>query len=365
MHPAHTLPNGTLLKNGDYRIDSLLGQGGFGITYKATQTSLGRTVVVKEFFLDGRCTRAVHGNEVTIQSLGQGDFETYKDRFFEEAKLLAQFGHLPGIVNVIDFFRENNTVYYVMDFIEGDTLHQYLLRLPNERMDPAEAAELVRKVALALAPVHARNVLHRDLKPANIIRQPNGEPVVLDFGAARAFISDRTAIHSVILTPGYAPPEQYAASGKYGPSIDIYALGAVLYRLLTGQTPTASPSRLLEEIEPPHKCASNVPEWLSIVTMKAMALKPDDRYAGMAALSEALQPGGQPTVPAASAPAQQLREEKTLALLEPTVAVPQQTVRVDGEMQHPSFAEVVWWGLFFLTIIGSLFIDLDLLKLLK
>jgi serine/threonine protein kinase len=257
---------------------------------------------------------------------------------------------------VIDFFRENNTVYYVMDFIEGDTLHQYLLRLPDERMDPAEAAELVRKVALALAPVHARNVLHRDLKPANIIRQPNGEPVVLDFGAARAFISDRTAIHSVILTPGYAPPEQYAASGKYGPSIDIYALGAVLYRLLTGQTPTASPQRILEELVPPHTCVPNVPEWVSEATMKAMALKPDDRYAGMAALAEALQFRHEPTAPPAAPPAQPLREEKTLASPEPTVAVPQQTVPEDGEEQLPSFSEIVWWVLFFLLVFGSLFL---------
>jgi serine/threonine protein kinase len=140
MQQAHTLPIDTLLENGKYRVDALLGQGGFGITYKATQTSLGRTVVVKEFFMDGKCTRSADGKSVTIQSMGQGDYESYKDRFFEEAKLLAQFGNLPGIVNVIDFFRENNTVYYAMDFIEGETLAQHLLRLPQERMAPAEAA---------------------------------------------------------------------------------------------------------------------------------------------------------------------------------------------------------------------------------
>jgi serine/threonine protein kinase len=353
MHQSHTLPIGTLLKSGDYRIDSLLGQGGFGITYKATQTSLGRSVVIKEFYMDGRCFRTAEGNSVGIQSLGQGDFETFKDRFFEEAKLLAQFGSLPGIVNVIDFFREHNTVYYAMDFIEGETLHQHLSHLPNEQMNPVEAAELVRKVAVALAPVHARNVLHRDIKPANIIRQPNGDPVVLDFGAARAFISDKTAVHSVILTPGYAPPEQYASSGKYGPSIDIYALGAVLYRLITGTTPPASPIRYEEEMEAPHQLNAAVPQKLSEVVMKAMSLRSADRYANMsefaAALQEAAQTRPEPK-PIPSPPP--LQEEKTIiAPAQPTLAA---TTTVQfPPIQHPSFfsrnlASIVRIGLFVL-----------------
>ncbi len=288
MQQAHVLLSGTTLKNGEYLLAGLLGQGGFGITYKATQTSLGRTVVVKEFFMDGKCTRSHNSGQVNIQSLSPEDFETYKDRFFEEAKLLAQFGNLPGIVNVIDFFRENNTVYFAMDFITGDTLQQYLLRQPGEKLTPFEATKLIRKVAQALGPVHAQNVLHRDLKPANIIRQPNGEPVVLDFGAARAFISDRTAFHSVILTPGYAPPEQYGSSGRHGPATDIYALGAVLYRLLTGSTPPPSPDRIIEDLVPPHDHDPSIPRGLSDVVMKAMALKPENRYANMSLFADAL-----------------------------------------------------------------------------
>jgi serine/threonine protein kinase len=289
MSNDHILPTGTRLKNGEYEIVAKLGQGGFGITYRAEQTVLGRTVAVKEFYLDGRCVRAADGSSIRLQSLSEGDFEAYKSRFYEEAKLLARFGDLPGIVNVIDFFRENNTVYYVMDFVQGPTLHQYLLGQPQERMAPAEAAELVRKVAVSLAPVHTHNVLHRDLKPANIILRPNGEPVVLDFGAARAFISDSTLANSVIVTAGYAPPEQYNPSGKFGPTIDIYALGAVLYRLLTGKTPPPSPGRIAEDMPSPHQLNPSVPPSLSVVVMKAMAQKAAERFGTAEELAKELE----------------------------------------------------------------------------
>jgi serine/threonine protein kinase len=289
MNNYHTLPIGTRLKNGEYEIVSQLGQGGFGITYRAVQTALGRSVAVKEFYLDGRCVRSADGLRIQLQSLSEGDFEVFKSRFYDEAKMLDRFGKLPGIVNVIDFFRENNTVYYVMEFVEGLTLHQYLLCQPQERMEPANAAELIRKIAVSLVPVHAQNVLHRDLKPTNIIIKHNGEPVVLDFGAAREFISDKTALHSLILSPGYAPPEQYNASGKFGPTIDIYALGAMLYRMLTGKTPPASPS-LADDMPKPYQLNPSVPIGLSSIVLKAMAPKSADRYQTLDELRLALYP---------------------------------------------------------------------------
>lgn len=228
---------GTKLKGGAYTVGKVLGQGGFGITYLGGDTRLRRPVAIKEFFPTG-CFR--RGTVITFSvSLPASDFQAMKQRFLQEARTLARFRH-PGIVQVYDVFEENGTVYIVMEYLRGKPLSKIL----EERGGPLEEAEAVRyilQVCDALEVVHGSGLLHRDIKPDNIMVGQDGRAVLIDFGAAREFAARTT--HSVILTHGYAPIEQYAEKAPRGPFTDIYALSATLYCLLTGEIPVSAPDR--------------------------------------------------------------------------------------------------------------------------
>jgi serine/threonine-protein kinase len=266
-------------------IERDLGQGGFGITYKATDTRLSRPVAIKEFFPSSLgCAR--RGKSVVPNN--PQDYQTSLQEFLDEARILAKIKH-PNKVEVYDVFEENNTAYMVMEFIEGKNL----LDLLNDRggvMDEKEAIGYIIQVARALEAVHQAGYLHRDIKPENIIVTRDGRAVLVDFGAARQFIAQRTKTMNLVLTPGYAPLEQYSSKTSLGPPLDIYALGATLYHLLTGQVPPSAPERAQGvNLVPPHQLNPKVSRQVSEVVMKAMEMNVSKRPQTVKEFVEALQ----------------------------------------------------------------------------
>ena len=233
------LNNGALLKNGEYRIEKVLAAGGFGITYLAMQVALGRKVAVKEFFMKEHCNRDSGNSYVSVPSVGSKEqVEHFKERFLKEARLIASFDH-SNIIRIHDVFEENGTAYYVMEYLEGESLSALVARCGA--IDEQVALRYTRQVADALAEVHAGNLLHLDVKPANIMLNKKGEAVLIDFGISKHYdeTGSQTSSAAVGISEGYAPLEQYEAGalGSFTPATDIYSLGATLYFLVTGQRP--------------------------------------------------------------------------------------------------------------------------------
>ena len=281
--PTELAPS-TLLQ-GKFKITKTLGQGGFGITYKAENISLGNTVCIKELFIGGNSTRGAH-NTVQSQGFKEVSFDYFKKRFIDEARGLAKFNH-PGIVRVTDVFEENETAYFVMEFVHGQTLKEMVAQqgaLPTEK-----AIALILHLLDAVEAVHSQGMLHRDIKPDNILITPEGKSVLIDFGSARQFAEGYTTTQTAILTPGYAPLEQYSDKAKRGPFTDIYALGATIYFILTGVKPIAATDRGLETLSSPETLNPAVSKTLASVVMLAMNLKPEDRFQTIAQMREALQ----------------------------------------------------------------------------
>ncbi|NER48209.1 MAG: protein kinase, partial [Symploca sp. SIO1A3] len=279
------LPVGTKLQKGNYSVGKVLGQGGFGITYLGSDVRKNRPVAVKEFFLFGSCTR----QGKTVQSYNPSDYQNNRQKFLEEAQLLSQFNH-PGIVQVDTCFEENNTAYMIMEFVKGKTLAQILVE-EGGVLAEQKAVRYICRAAEALDIVHQADVLHRDLKPDNIIVSDDGRVVLIDFGAARQFVADKTKTHSVILTQGYAPPEQGTPRAQRGPFTDIYALGATLYHLLTGELPIPATERLLNvDLIPPneHDNSRSVSQTVSKAVMWAMTIKVNERPQSVTQFIEAL-----------------------------------------------------------------------------
>jgi len=225
-----------------YRIENVLGSGGFGITYKACETSIGRTVAVKEYLPAGVALRG--RDSATVLPISSDDRPTFEwglDRFRTEAQTLVPFRH-PNIVKVLRFFEANGTAYMVMDYEEGESLECILDR--EGALDEARIRSFLMPLLDGLAEVHALGFLHRDIKPDNIYLRNDGQPVLLDFGAARQALGVRSHSLTAIVTSGYAPHEQYESDGDQGPWTDIYAMGAVLYASIGGDVPPESTMRL-------------------------------------------------------------------------------------------------------------------------
>jgi serine/threonine protein kinase len=241
--PLRTLLAGHILS--DYRIDGILGQGGFGITYLATDTMLGRKVAIKEYYPR---EFAMRDSTQTIHAAGDKDdqenFAWGLDRFLDEARTLARFDH-PNIVAVTRFFKAHGTAYLVMDYCEGEPLDEIIKRdgpLTTDQLD-----RIITPLLDGLEHIHATGVMHRDIKPANIFIRADGSPVLLDFGAARQEIISHSRSVTSLATAGYAPLEQYSTHGKQGPWSDIYGLGATLYRAVTGNKPLEATDRILDD----------------------------------------------------------------------------------------------------------------------
>ncbi len=248
------LPSGTELV-GDYRIERVLGAGGFGVTYLADEIALARLVTIKEYFPSDIAART-QGIEAGPRSKDcSGDYRWGLDRFIEEAQTLAKFNHT-NIVRVYRYFRANNTGYMVLHFEEGLSLKAWLKglgRAPRQK----ELDTIVAPLLDALELIHKADFLHRDIAPDNIIIRKAGDPVLIDFGSARGEIASHTKTVSALVKPGYSPYEQYAeTSRRQGPWTDIYALGATLYHAITGKRPPDAPSRMInDELVPAREAA--------------------------------------------------------------------------------------------------------------
>jgi serine/threonine protein kinase/peptidoglycan hydrolase-like protein with peptidoglycan-binding domain len=241
-----TLPAGTRLRN--YELISVLGHGGFGITYYARDTTLGREVAVKEYLPTSLALRE-NGTTVVPRSTQLAeDFIWGRERFLEEARILATLEGVPSIVRVYDYLEANGTAYMVMGLARGETLDQRLKR--DKQLAPAVIERMLERLLGGLEEVHKAGFLHRDVKPANIILDAKDNPTLIDFGASRAAMADRTAAMTAIFTPRYAAAEQLT-SDKQGPWTDIYSVSATLYHSITGRAPPSSLERALNDTYEP------------------------------------------------------------------------------------------------------------------
>ncbi|MBB6098639.1 putative Ser/Thr protein kinase [Deinobacterium chartae] len=268
---------GSELRAGRYRVEALLGQGGFGITYRASKGN--ETVAIKEYFPAGAQRR---GNSVVLPAA----LRDSEQAFLEEGRVLARFSH-PGIVRVHEAFEEGGTAYLVMDFLAGEPLGQRLERGPLEER---ELLEVARQVVDALSAVHAAGLLHQDLKPDNLIALPDGRVVLIDFGAARTFQADKTGNYDRVVTPGYGPLEQYGSQVRRGPYTDVYALAATLYALATGAPPPAAMDRVQGvELLPARKAGARVSARVEKALARGLSLQVSERPPSAQALLELLE----------------------------------------------------------------------------
>jgi serine/threonine protein kinase len=235
----HGLPPKTVLL--EYRIESILGAGGFGITYLARDTHLEKDVAIKEYLPVDLALRALDRSVVPVNTDTAFNYKSGLDLFLAEARTLARFTH-PNIVRVSRYFEANGTAYMVMSYEEGTSLNRFLRKVAQP--DEAYLKAMVEPLLEGLQEVHAAGFLHRDIKPSNIFLRADGTPVLLDFGTARLAIRDSVHDAISILTPGYAPIELYVRTGQQGPWTDVYSLAAVLYRAVVGENPPDALTRL-------------------------------------------------------------------------------------------------------------------------
>ena len=281
------LPEGAVLQD-RYTVGKVLGHGGFGITYVGFDNRLKLKVAIKEYLPAEISTRAE--GETTVKAFTGEKHDAYVyglGRFIDEAQTLAQYNSHPCIVSANDFFEANNTAYLVMEFLEGITLGEYIQR-SGGRISEEETLSIIRPVIDALREVHSGGMIHRDVSPDNIFITRQKQIKLLDFGAARHAMSEKSKSLSVVLKPGYAPPEQYYSRGKQGPWTDVYAVGATMYKMLTGQTPPESLERVMDNISRVSEFAEGVSPKTERAIEKAMAIRPEERYPGMEALLGAL-----------------------------------------------------------------------------
>ncbi len=252
--------SGQRLQGGKYTVEQELGEGGFGITYRARDNN-GRKVVIKT--LNDNVQR-------------RSDFAKFQQDFLNEALRLARCSH-PHIVRVDEVIQEGQLWCMVMEYIDGEDLAS---RIENKgALQEAEALRYIQQIAEALAVVHNNGLLHRDVKPQNImLRSGKSEAVLIDFGIAREFTPNLTQTHTQMFADGFAPIEQYDKRAKRGAFTDVYALAATLYSLLTGEVPTLSPLRAIGTLlQPPQQINSSISDRVNHAILKGMEVKPKDR----------------------------------------------------------------------------------------
>lgn len=291
MSNTRCLKPGVILKE-RYKIEEVIGAGGFGITYRAWDPLLQSYVAIKEYYPSGIATRSADSSKVCVP-VGQEQREYHRGRirFLKEAQDVARFQSEPNIVSIYDYLEENDTAYMVMEYLHGCTLKQYI-REHGGRLDTDHILHICLSVLDALAVVHKAGMIHRDISPENIFICEDLTVKLIDFGAAKQVYLDGEQTMSVVLKPGYAPPEQYEKKDKQGPWTDIYALGATLYFAATGEKPEESFGRVLEDtIKPVCEVNPEIPRAMSQVIMRAMSVKIEDRYQTVEAMREALLAG--------------------------------------------------------------------------
>ena len=295
------LPVGYYLQNGKYQILQIVGQGGFGITYKGVlftevKGQLGTIktdvpISIKEYFFKDYCYRNTDTYSVNIHSeTGNRLFDKFKEKLIKEAKILSDVRH-PNIVSVLDVFEENNTAYIAMEFISGHSL-KYMLEkkgaLPEEK-----ALKYICQIGRALHFVHEKNILHLDIKPSNILIDQNDNAYLIDFGVSKRYdVEDDKETSTTVLTlsKGFASIEQYDNEGTqtFSPCPDIYSLGATLYNLLTGKVPTESILRATRPLRSPSEFNPKIAEKTELAILKAMQIEPDSRFQSVKEMLDSL-----------------------------------------------------------------------------
>ena len=264
---------------GRYTIEGVLGQGGFGITYLGIDELHEKKVAIKEFFPQGIVTRNIeYEDTVTVTFVGEkANYEKGKERFLKEARTMAKFSKDEGIVKALDFFEINNTAYIVMEYLEGITLKQYLRE--NQRIAPEDLIELLVPLIESLDEIHSQGMIHRDISPDNIMVLPDGRIKLMDFGAARDYTEFGEKSLSIVLKPGYAPPEQYQTHGIQGPWTDIYALCATMYKCITGENPPDAIDRVIDDhLKKISEFGITIPPQEEAAIIKGMSVSAKDRY---------------------------------------------------------------------------------------
>ena len=268
------LTSGTIVHE-RYQIRSVLGAGGFGITYEAWDIQDGERVALKEYIPLEIAVRRQGTSRVYAVNGQQEQYERFRTRFLEEARVIWQYREHPNIIHVKHLFYENNTAYYAMEFLEGNDLSEWIKR---RSLSWEELVPVIRQTVEALSLVHQSKMIHCDVSPDNIFIQKNGQVKVIDFGAAKHVMKGQSSV--IILKKGYAPPEQFATSGRIGPWTDVYALAVTIYQAYTGKMPPAAPERLVNDTTWwPSQAGIRLPsaKWEEVMK-KGMALRIEDRY---------------------------------------------------------------------------------------
>ena len=291
---------GTVL-NDRYIVGRVLGQGGFGITYLAWDTQLEAKVAIKEF-MPGELATRVEGTTVSVLSADRSEDFTYgAERFQEEARTLAKFIGNPNIAAVTSYFDENDTSYFVMDYIEGISFKTYIAN-HGGKVSVEDTLNVMIPVLRALTAVHQEGFIHRDVTPDNIYITKDGMVKLLDFGSARYSIGDKSKSLDVILKVGYAPKEQYIRRSCQGPYTDVYSCAACFYAALTGFLPPEALERLdRDELVPVSQCGVDIPEYLDKAILKGLAVQPEDRFQSAEEFLEAIESQQVVEVPRAGA----------------------------------------------------------------
>jgi len=301
------LPPRTLLHD-QYLLGRALGHGGFGVTYLAWDIGLATRLAVKEFMPNGVAGRGGGMTEVVAYSdHTRAEFEWGLERFLEEARTLKKFKNFPGIVSIDTAFRDNGTAYLVMEYLDGSTLEDFL-KARGGKIPYETAQDIMLPVMRALSAVHAEGILHRDISPDNIYVTQSGKVKLIDFGAARNALGQKSRNLSIILKEGFAPEEQYRASGIQGPWTDVYATAGTFYHALTGRVPQSALDRQVEDkVARPSALGVSIDPHAEAALMKALAIKAGERYQSMqdfkAGLTGTADVGTSAEIPVTSLPA--------------------------------------------------------------
>ena len=286
---VYQLKPGTILRD-RYIIGTSIGFGGFGITYRAFDTALGTVVAVKEFYPAGLVNRGDGETKVGVFSgEKEEEFKRQLRRFLEEARNMAMFSKERDIVNVFDYFEENQTAYIIMEYVDAPLLKTKLKE--KGKFSSEEAVPYMKAILDALSKIHARGIIHKDISPDNIFLTGQESIKLFDFGAAKlqgAQSQDRT--EAAVVKAGYTPPEQYRVNQEQGPYMDLYAAGAVFYEMLTGEKPIEAPDRAAEDIlKKPSEFDASIGKHLERVILKALAMRPQFRFQSAKEMKAALE----------------------------------------------------------------------------
>lgn len=285
--PYHHLKRSSILA-GKYLVGRVLGEGGFGITYIGLDLNYGYRVAIKEFYPNGYVTRD-GASTCRVTDYEGSNYQTvqkWKKSFIKEAQALARCTDLPGVVGVKEFFQENNTAYIILEYLEGETLKEYLKRCGG-RISVEDTLRFMKPVMISLQQVHEQGLIHRDISPDNLMVLSGDNVKLLDFGAAREYeVGDEKSL-SVMLKPGYAPEEQYRTKGRQGPWSDVYALCSSIYKCITGVTPPEAMERMRQDdLAAPSQMGICISKKVETTLLKGMAVYAEQRIQSMRELYE-------------------------------------------------------------------------------